>query len=312
MTTLFDSYVIVDWSANNGPKTGADSIWWCEIGQDGHIEHLHNERTRRQAFGAIVAALLQDMANKRRVLIGFDFPYGYPSGWAKALGLSGTPWLAIWNELSNRITDDESNRNNRFQVAAELNRRASKAPFPFWACPNGVQCEFLSPTKWSRFAIDVPEFRKTETEISGPQSCWKLFTAGSVGGQALIGIPYVNRLLHDPALRPFSKVWPFETSCLAPKREAGTPSIIHAEIYPSLTKIVPNIGEVKDEAQVRALAAHFRGLDACGKLDELFAAPGQLDEEAQKCVTDEEGWILGVQPTEAYINALSKPGTCPR
>ena len=104
MTTLFDSYVIVDWSASNRRNSGADSIWWCEVGGHGHIEHLHNEPTRSQAYHAILAALLDDVVNCHRVLIGFDFPYGYPRGWANALGLSGPPWLAVWNELSKLIT----------------------------------------------------------------------------------------------------------------------------------------------------------------------------------------------------------------
>jgi hypothetical protein len=32
---IFDRYVTVDWSANNRPKTGKDSIWICNLSADG-------------------------------------------------------------------------------------------------------------------------------------------------------------------------------------------------------------------------------------------------------------------------------------
>ena len=32
---MFDSFVIVDWSAAAQPKTGRDSIWICAVDRDG-------------------------------------------------------------------------------------------------------------------------------------------------------------------------------------------------------------------------------------------------------------------------------------
>ena len=69
------------------------------------------------------------------MLVGFDFPLGYPAGFAARLGLSGPPWRAVWDEIAGLITDDERNRNNRFDVADALNRRVSGGGFPFWGCP---------------------------------------------------------------------------------------------------------------------------------------------------------------------------------
>ena len=31
-----------------------------------------------------------------RVLVGFDFIFGYPAGTAERLKLTGTPWQAMW------------------------------------------------------------------------------------------------------------------------------------------------------------------------------------------------------------------------
>jgi hypothetical protein len=47
--TLFDHYIAVDWSANNKPKRGEDSIWvGTTVGGDHRMETL-NPSTRRQA-----------------------------------------------------------------------------------------------------------------------------------------------------------------------------------------------------------------------------------------------------------------------
>ena len=57
------------------------------------------------------------------VLAGFDFPYGYPAGLARVLGLDGSPWRSVWDDLKARIADDQTlGTNNRFYVAGDLNR----------------------------------------------------------------------------------------------------------------------------------------------------------------------------------------------
>jgi hypothetical protein len=43
------------------------------------------------------------------------------------------------------------------------------------------------------------------------QPIWKLFGNGSVGGQALLGIPRLSALRNDEVLEPVFRVWPFET-----------------------------------------------------------------------------------------------------
>ena len=72
-------------------------------------------------------------------MVGFDFPFGYPAGFAARLGLEGPPWRAVWDEIARLIEDDEGNRNNRFEVGAEFNRRVSGGRFPFWGCPVGLR-----------------------------------------------------------------------------------------------------------------------------------------------------------------------------
>jgi len=58
----------------------------------------------------------------RRVLIGFDFPYGYPAEWHTAFGLANDGnWKALWYFFAQHISDDAQNTNNRCDVANGLN-----------------------------------------------------------------------------------------------------------------------------------------------------------------------------------------------
>ena len=46
---MFDSFVIVDWSAASQPKMGRDSIWICAVDRDGAERLVENPRTRHSA-----------------------------------------------------------------------------------------------------------------------------------------------------------------------------------------------------------------------------------------------------------------------
>src|SRR5580693_373865 len=99
---MFDSYVIVDWSAARTPKTGRDSIWVCHLGPDG--ERVENPPTRHAARELLAQILAAAVARGERVVAGFDFPFGYPTGFARRLGLDGAaPWRAVWDEIAELI-----------------------------------------------------------------------------------------------------------------------------------------------------------------------------------------------------------------
>ena len=88
---LFDSYLMVDWSANSKPKTGKDSIWWCLVERtEGKTDTVltKNPSTRTQATDQIKLLLLEQTNKGNRVLVGFDFAYCYPKGLASQLGLA--------------------------------------------------------------------------------------------------------------------------------------------------------------------------------------------------------------------------------
>jgi hypothetical protein len=293
--TLFDAYLMVDWSAGSKPKTGPDSVWYCLLEPAEGRLFTTNPSTRQEACEEIRGHLVDLVSRGRRVLIGFDFPYGFPRGTGARLGFSGGPaWRVMWDELSLLVEDGADNQSNRFGVAADMNGGMTTGPAPFWGCPPSQSGPFLHPKKPQPWPKDIPEFRWADRAVSGPKSIWQLYGAGSVGSQALLGIPRLAALLDDPALHSVSHVWPFESAGVAPVVPAsGTPFLLHAEIYPSLVPPSP-FEETKDAAQVRALAEYFARLDDEGDLGAAFDLSALSPESIQAAVS-EEGWILGVQ-----------------
>jgi precorrin-8X/cobalt-precorrin-8 methylmutase len=292
---LFDGYVVVDWSAATTPRIGVDSIWIAFVARasDGPaLRLLVNPPTRREAERILGDLLAEEARAGRSVLAGFDFPFAYSAGFAARLGLAGPPWRAVWNLLSSLLVEGERNANNRFAVAAELNRRISGAAFPFWGCPASCVAPTLAMIchrEWDRRGL--AEKRLTELRVSGPQPAWKLAGTGSAGSQGLTGMPVVARLRDDPRLAGRSRVWPFETGLHAPSPPAG---IVFAEVYPSLVEIAPRPGEPKDSAQVRALAEWFAAEDTAGRLAALLEGDPALSAAERAIVEAEEGWVLGV------------------
>lgn len=290
---IFDRYIIVDWSASNRPRVGKDSVWVCVLSADGQIS-TENPPTRGKAETIVRDALRRCVADGERVLVGFDFPYGYPAGLAAALGLTGPPWLALWQYLAARVQDDpDTNASNRFHVAAGIN--ACLEHPAFWGRPPSQPFDDLS-TRRDRVVYQfgaaearLAEWREVEAVLRArghrPHSTWKLFGNGSVGSQALTGIPVVARLRHDPAVGDASAVWPFEVT--VPELRTGHGAVIHAEIWPSLIDVPAVTGHVRDQTQVMCLARDLRHRDRTDRLAGLFAA-------ASTRACSEEGWILGV------------------
>jgi hypothetical protein len=295
---LFDSYLMVDWSAANAPRRGPDSIWLCHlVRRDDKLVTTapENLATRRAAYERLREILVSDLKRRRSVLVGCDFPFSYAHGLAKRLGLSGPAWRAVWDEIASHLEDGPDNANNRFAVAAQLNARVSGGAFPFWGCPASKVAPCLARTHHRRHEAEgLAERRLSDMRLRRLQPGWKLTGTGSAGSQALTGIPIVRRLRDDPLLSAHATIWPFETGLRLLDRVEVTGRIIFAEIYPSLVAVRPRPGEVKDSAQVRAIARHFADLDGLGALGTVFAGDPALSAGERAIVEAEEGWVLGI------------------
>ena len=290
MPRLFSAYVIVDWSAASKPTTGADSVWIGVLKRDVRFRlafESFNEATRTAAEARLNTILADLKKRSERALVGFDFPLGFPHGFAEALKLKGEPWRAAWDELGKRVVDKPTNVNNRFNVAAQLNRLLTDGPFPFWGAPPKDVQTWLSATKPVGDA--TPALRAAEA-LCGAKSVWQLAGAGAVGGQTLTGIPRVKALLDE--LGDKAQVWPFQTGWKAlTEADVESLDVVFAEVYPALVDAAPEGKEILDRAQVRALCDHFAKLDEQNKLAPLFGPREGVDVDV---VEREEGWILGV------------------
>jgi hypothetical protein len=273
----FDRILIADWSAAGAlspARPSANAIWLGQTDRSGTQTHYH--RSRASAEAAISQAITEAETTGESLLIGFDFPMGYPQGFAKALTGQASA-AAVWAYLAAEITD-HAQKNNRFDVAAKINARLGPL---FWGRPADLRLPALPATKACDYTRGIAERRHVETLVRSAQPVWKLYTTGAAGSQGLIGQPMIHRLA------PRAAIWPFQPPA----------QITLAEVYPSLLAraVKADPAAIKDEAQVRLLSRALFTLSQQGQLAPLFDTPA---------IAREEGWILGAGHVAALEAAL--------
>lgn len=298
----FDHFIAVDWSARNRAspvRPSRDAIWLAQASAQGRIS-VRYFRTRHACCVYLRKRLSALAKAGKRVLVGWDFSFSYPKGLAKALKLpKKSSWKNIWQELHELVEDEETNRNNRFAVGAELNRRVSRGSGPFWGVPSGQSGIFLGSKKDFRYPVItkkavLKERRLVEQRVPKMQPAWKLAYAGSVGSQTLLGLPRLYQLRFlDETLRFCSLIWPFETDFDRSLPPEGA-CIIHAEIYPSMLQFNA-ADKIPDRAQVRAYIGWLQAGQSAGWLSNWLAEPAGLSAKERKRVVRHEGWVLGVE-----------------
>jgi len=310
MASLFDAFIFVDWSAASTPKPerpSPDAVWVGQLAPRRGIQQETYHRTRESGVAHVASALEDHVQRGARVLVGFDFPYGYPSGFSANLPRPNTmaPWRVVWSTLVERVQDTAGNTNNRFGAASELNVQVGGGlSGPFWGHPVGKSYENLEPRS-PRFPVKstsgqlLQRLRLVESRLAGTQEAWKLFGNGSVGSQALLGIPRVHRMRHAAGLDQVSRVWPFETGFTSCPVPFEGPFVLHVEIWPGVIEeavrrlTTTDTTLIRDRAQVRAMCEWAAELDAKGMLGSYFDAPTGLTEQQVATCVAEEGWVLG-------------------
>lgn len=297
MAADFDHFIAIDWSARNRPspaRPSRDAIWLAEATARGRVA-VRYFRTRRACLDYLRPRLAGLVARRRRVLVGWDFSFGYPKGLARALRLVEKPaWRAVWALVSDLVRDGADNTNNRFEVGARLNRLTGAPGGPFWGVPTGESGIFLGSKRDFAYPVPtkgamLPERRLVEEGLPRMQPAWKLAYAGSVGGQSLTGIPYLRELRFAAGrVGERSRVWPFER----PLEEGA--GVLHAEIYPSLLQL-PGRDRIPDREQVRTYVRWLQDRQGAAELAGLLAVPYFLPKKARRRVRRHEGWVLGVE-----------------
>ena len=285
---------MVDWSAASTPRPprpSADACWLA-YGWHGDPRRPRPEyfRTRAALLARLRGLLIE---HEGPALLGVDFALGYPDP-PPGVGPVLPSGRALARQLAARVVDEDAGRNNRFEVAADLNQAMSEAwggPGPFWACPPAAVRPSLRPKKPT---TPAPEWRVVEVALRAqghrPHSVWKLYTTGAVGGQTLLGIAALGRWLDDPDLGPRIVLWPFDNGFRRPRRRRA---IVVGEAWPTLTRLPPpgsGVWSIKDARQVAALRdAAMRQPDPWTPL----ARPSGLSPDAE-AQARREGWLLGL------------------
>jgi hypothetical protein len=125
---LFDAYLFVDWSARLRPdpvRPKDNAIWVGEGVREGGEFALRKEqycRRRRECAEYLRGRVQEHLRHERRVLLGFDFAYGYPAGYVDALGLArgDRPWRTLWDELAQRVNISDPHEHEVMRTTASV------------------------------------------------------------------------------------------------------------------------------------------------------------------------------------------------
>ncbi len=284
---MFDLAIMVDWSAATkvSKRPRADRCWlaWGSRQKRPQPEY---QPTRLSCEHRILELVAQ---HDGRVLVGLDFPFGYchQSGLPSGRDLCST--------LGSLVRDHPDGASNRFDVAAELNRRLvanGVEPPPFWGHPATQSYPNLTPTKPT---TPLSEYRLVEKRLREQrhsiQSAFKLFGRGSVGSQTITGLASVHRMLNAPHAQNRGILWPFET-CWSD--HIPPDAVVFAEIWPTLGDFhSPRYHDlaIKDARQVAAMTDW--ALDNPCELSAALSRPLHLDRAEEEHARTTEGWILG-------------------
>lgn len=280
--TAFDTFVVVDWSSGNdtGAKPRKDAIWAAGMRAGAPIDAVYL-RNRDVAFDWLTDLIETELDAGRRLMLGFDFPFGYPTGFARRVLGRDDP-LALWDFFAGALVDTPT-QNNRFALASDLNARFPGIG-PFWFNAGKEDHPHLPRLKSERTDDHgLPERRRCENTAKGTFTCWQMGGAGAVGGQVMSGLATLSRL----RARFPGKIaaWPFEPLS-AP--------VALVEVWPSLIAGPVRAAQdpIKDRAQVTLLARALAALSE-RELSEMLSVDAPV-----------EGWILGLGHEDMLRSAL--------
>lgn len=308
---IFDSYIVIDWSAAATPKIGADSIW-LGIKTPSQPLTLYNPATRHQAMAIIKSHAQQAIATNTRLLIAIDIGLSYPIGFDRLMppeySKNSPPWRILWDYFADNITDDEHNHNNRHDVLNNLNKIIAEHTGQgiFWGNNNKHHYTHFPNKKIRR--DDIAEYRFCETQCkkqgkSRPQSQFQCSGIGAVGGQSALGLYHLAQLQRDPEITDHIAIYPYEniTHLGGARQKNITLSETYLSLFHNNNFHANSTHDIKDARQCEDFLTHITALDQQGGLLPMMLAPLHFDTlhvapPAQHQILHHEGWILGLDP----------------
>lgn len=289
MITTFDSCWAIDWS---GARSGYRGVAVARARTGSREVNpvppppglAHWTRT------ALVARLAAEIAGGERMLIGFDFAFGFSRDSRAALGLaSGWSLCEVWAEVDRRCMGAPDHYGGAFVEAA--------ADGIYWR--RGKQ-----PAGWAEGLRRV-DLRARDAAGVRPESLLKLVGTKQVGLASLAGMRALHAL--SAAAGPRLAVWP------GPVRQGQS---VVVEIFPTLFRraALGRVAKIRDAAMLAEALAWWKargGADAVARRDgsisddvtdalvsaaalrKIIGVPDALA-EPQDPDAAHEGWIFGV------------------
>jgi hypothetical protein len=285
----FDAFIAIDWSGAARSYDGI-AVARCELGNA--APELVEPRATRWTRQEIAEWLEGQLKSGERLLIGFDFAFGFP--FEPAVGYLGgrapdvDDIFALWDLIETKSCGD-----------------------PDFGCSNFVNDPALAGLFWTtgpRPTTWIERKRRAERACAEftttrPDTLYKLLHSKQVGKASITGM----RVLHQVRTRAGNRVaiWPFET-------------IRHSamvEIYPTIfrQRATHSVAKLKTKSQLDAALEHFgsrsTSLSSRRKLsdhdtDALISAAGLrvvardhgiwAPRELATARVQREGWIFGV------------------
>jgi hypothetical protein len=285
----FDAFIAIDWSGAAGSYNGI-AVATCQPGRG--APRLVPPAGTRWSRREIAEWLANRLSEGKRLLIGFDFAFGFPFEECGYLGGQAEgirDIFGLWTLIEERCAAESDFGCRPFIEHPDLAHL-------FWK-------EGRRPDKWVE-RKRLAEHACAEATKTRPDTLYKLLHSKQVGKASITGM----RVLHY--LRTIKKdhvaIWPFET------RRSSTRHSIIVEIYPTMFRKLAagSIAKLRSRADLNRALANLdsRPITQTGHLtdhdtDALISAAGLRsiahDPEMWKrpdaaARVRREGWIFGV------------------
>jgi len=284
----FDAFIAIDWSGAARAYDGI-AVAMCRAGRG--APKLVAPRATRWTRQGTAGWLKRILGSGQRLLIGFDFAFGFPFEEHGYFG-GHTPGIddifSLWDFIDSKSADDDDFGCTTFISDSTLQHL-------FWK--SGPK-----PPQWVE-RKRIAEHACAQATKTRPDTLYKLLHSKQVGKASITGMRVLNHLRSSKAAR--LSVWPFQPP---------TGSVI-VEIYPTMFRKLStgSIAKIRSRRHLNLALAPLNSLPMPGKTidrlsdhetDALISAAGlrsiahNADVWSRPELTSprvrREGWIFGV------------------
>jgi hypothetical protein len=288
---LFDAYCFADYRGGRVDSNGVEvALGFADCSMIYKMTDVIN-RTKLRAFWIDFIKALN--AANLRLIFGQDHQYSFPKSFLEELGLKGT-----WRESMRQLffgNVDGFFEIGRHAQEGEAGRFAKAINEKLGDKGNQI---FFSRTKGDQYGIPKSDprgeshcaYRKTEELLKQykkkPFPFNQIGDNGSVGGQSIVGIPNLIKLLEHPEVGSSVRIWPFDGfEVLIDK------SHLCVEVYP--TAIRPESVSQTDFNDAMSCVIWCKEKDQKGQLGSHLSGETIPQSEKISDFVKLEGWVLG-------------------